>query len=99
MSDEPRTVESVINGVPARVVLDAERQLQLIGTAEFLAGYSAGYGAGLEEGIHRGRRLADDEAAARFRRAHSIVQAIAKVPTHAELDSIRKPWRRSEAAA
>lgn len=99
MSDQPRTVESVINGLPARVVLDAERQLQMIGTPEFLAGYSSGWSAGLEEGICRGRRLADDEAAARFRRAHSIVQAIAKIPTHDELEAIRKPWRRPEAAA
>ncbi|TQM62583.1 hypothetical protein FBY41_2619 [Humibacillus xanthopallidus] len=39
-----------------------------------------GYAAGIGHGLDRGRELADAEAAARHRRAFTVVQAMARIP-------------------
>lgn len=87
MSDQEHMIEAVIDGHPARVILD------LIGTPAFEAGYASGYTAGLEAGVPRGRRMADDEAAARHHHAQQLVQAVGALPTAEELEARRRPSR------
>ena len=57
--------------------------------------FLAGYLSGLLEGIERGRRQADDEAAALHHRAFTIVQAAAKESTHDELEARRRTYRQA----
>ncbi|WP_344058364.1 hypothetical protein [Terrabacter lapilli] len=58
---------------------------------EFVA-FSEGYASGYVAGVERGRQLADDEAAALWRNAARVVHTLANVPTHDELERIRRDY-------
>ncbi|WP_374969931.1 hypothetical protein [Terrabacter sp. BE26] len=71
------------------------RALLAYSGAEFVA-FSEGYASGYVAGMDRGRQLADDEAAALWRNAARIVHALANVPTHDELEAIRRDYSGAE---
>ena len=101
--DEPRILDSVINGQPARVVLDAQPiDLLALSSDEFDI-YLAGRRDGRIEGLTDGYRLAaeetDRQAAALHHRAYTIVQAFADIPTHEELERRRRSYNLPGTAA
>lgn len=56
--------------------------------------FMAGYLSGLLAGIERGRELAETEAAALHHRAFRVVQQMATLPAHAEVEKRRRTYVR-----
>lgn len=81
----PRVAPIVVDGEPARVVLDVNRPVDLIniGRAQ-LDIFAAGFTAGYLEGIDRGRQDADDEAVQLFQEATRVVHVMAGIDPYAD---------------
>lgn len=61
--------------------------------------FMAGMLSGFLSGIDRGRELEAAEMAASWRHAYEHVQAVAKIPTHDELEKRRRTYREHPAGA
>lgn len=58
----------------------------------YVAGYMEGLMAGIAAGLDSARRCEEAEWAARHHAAYNVVQAMAKMPAHADLERQRRTY-------